>query len=170
MLFDFKFSTPIKQNFDDRNTFYILPSFSKQIKIYLKLSEANLNDDYLRFQESTSTKFFEVENRLEDLQILTLDSVIDIGIFIASTRDTYSRTVFSIFDLFGAIGGLYGLMSSIWGFIVGFIATHIMLSSVFRRLYFTNISNTDDCKLVNCNESKKRIGIFEEDHKEENRK
>ena len=122
------------------------------------------------FNNRQVLSFFEVENRLDDMQNYSFNSVIDIGIFIASTRDTYSRTVFSIFDLFGAIGGLYGLMSSIWGFIVGFIATHIMLSSVFRRLYFTNILDTDDCKLVNCNESKKRIGIFEEDHKEENQK
>ena len=35
------YSTPIKSHFDDRNSFRILPSFSKQIKIYLKLSEVN---------------------------------------------------------------------------------------------------------------------------------
>ena len=35
------YSTPIKSHFDDRNSFHILPTFTKQIKIYLKLSEAN---------------------------------------------------------------------------------------------------------------------------------
>ena len=62
----------------------------------------------------------------------------------ASTRDKYERIVFSIFDLFGIVGGLYGLLSSLWGLIIGFIATQIMLSSVFRRLYFTNIFSVNE--------------------------
>ena len=110
----------------------------------LIVSEADLTDDYLRYDSSTSSQFFEIESRSEDLQVLTRNSVIDIAILMASSRDKYERIVFSIFDLFGIVGGLYGLLSSLWGLIIGFIATQIMLSSVFRRLYFTNIFSVDE--------------------------
>ena len=159
------YNTPIKTKFDDHSTFQILQSFSKELKLYLKLSEAVLDDDYFRIKSSSKTQFFEIESRLEDVQELPNDVVINFGIFLASTRDTYNRNVFSIFDLFGVVGGLFGLMSSIWSFIIGFIATQIMLSSVFKRLYFTNISNSE-FEIFQHNKEKQEK-LFDRENKEE---
>ena len=53
-------------------------------------------------------------------------------------RDLYQRKVFTILDLFGTIGGIFGLLKSALGFTIGFISSQILLSSVFRRLYYTN--------------------------------
>ena len=65
------YSTPIKSRFDDTNVFSIIANYTKEIKIYLKLSEANLDDDYLKIKSSTSQQFFEVQKTLENLQVLT---------------------------------------------------------------------------------------------------
>ena len=56
-------------------------------------------------------------------------------------------------------------MSSIWSFIIGFIATLIMLSSVFKRLYFTNISNSE-FEIFQHNKEK-QDKLFAEENKEE---
>ena len=69
------YSTPIKSLFDDTNVFNIIPDYLKEIKIYLKLSEANLDDDYLKIKSATSQQFFEVQKTLENLQTFTGYSV-----------------------------------------------------------------------------------------------
>ena len=45
-------------------------------------------------------------------------------------------------DVFGIVGGVFQVLQSLFGVIVGLISTEVFLSSVFRRLYFT--SKMDD--------------------------
>ena len=52
------FATPIKSYLDDRSSFNLLPSYRKIIKLYAKLSSANLNDDYLKLQSATNKGIF----------------------------------------------------------------------------------------------------------------
>ena len=69
------YSTPIKSLFDDTNVFNIIPDYLKEIKIYLKLSEANLEDDYFKIKSATSQQFFEVQKTLDNLLVFSGYSV-----------------------------------------------------------------------------------------------
>ena len=69
------YQNPIKTYFDDRNTFYIVPSLSKEIRMYLRLIDANLDDDYMGVKSSNTKQFFDIERTTKDLQILTLNLV-----------------------------------------------------------------------------------------------
>ena len=62
--------------------------------------------------------------------------IFETSILMDPNRYLYQRTVFSIIYLSGTIGGIFGLLSSAWGFVVGIISTQIMLSSVFRRINY----------------------------------
>ena len=88
---------------------------------------------------------------------------INIRLNLSQTRDTYKRTVFTIFDLFGTVGGMYSLITSAWGLIVGVVSTQIMLSSVFRRLYFTNQPNHNDIAIDNVSKDRRESKVVEED-------
>ena len=76
------YSTPIKSLFDDTNVFNIIPGYNKEIKIYLKLSEANLDDDYLKIKSATTQQFFEIQKTLENLQVYSDFSVTALTIII----------------------------------------------------------------------------------------
>lgn len=78
---------------------------------------------------------------------MLFDSPLNISILLDPNKDTYQRQVFSILDLFGTLGGIFGLLSSACGMIVGVISSQILLSSVFRRLYFTNPLNFESIVL-----------------------
>ena len=69
---------------------------------------------------------------------------IAIALTLGPNKNTYTRSVFTIMNLFGNVGGIYGLLQSIWGILVGAVSTQIMLASVFRRLYFTNKNSFED--------------------------
>ena len=134
------FITPIKTYVDDRVAFYLLKDYAKLIKIYAKLNQATLDDDYMKINSASNRQFFSFDKVLTDVGSFGNDIIAEAAIFLDPNRDHYHRTVFSIMDLFGTIGGIYGLLISVWGFIVGAISLQIMLSSVFRRLYYNTFS------------------------------
>ena len=108
--------------------------------MYAKLNKANLDDDYLKLKSSEEREFFSVE-RVQNDSTIDNESIFNGSIFIDPNRDFYQRIVFKILDLFGTIGGIFGLLTSAWGFIIEIISVQVMLSSVFRRLYYNNNIN-----------------------------
>ena len=159
------FSTPVKTFLDDRNAFTIVPSFTKYVKLYARLNDANLDDDYLGLKSPKNEKFWIVNKSIVDLAVLTNNAVLDASIFIDCNKDTYKRTVFTIMDLFGNVGGIYGLFMSAWGFFVGIISSQILLASVFRRLYFTNKANLENVFLKVIDRSRRVANMPEEESK-----
>ena len=131
------YENPVKSYIDDRVSFFLQPSQCKYIKMYAKLNKATLDDDYLKLKPSIEREFFNVE-RVQNDSIMDNENIVDGKIYMDPNRDFYQRSVFSILDLFGLIGGIFGLLTSTWGLAVGIISAQIMLSSVFKRLYYNN--------------------------------
>ena len=129
------FVTPVKMSLDDRIIYFLEPNYSKNIKMYAKLNKATLDDDFLKLSSSVNKEFFSVDRVQSDIST-NKPYIFETSILMDPNRDLYQRTVFSILDLFGTIGGIFGLLSSAWGFVFGIISTQIMLSSVFRRIYY----------------------------------
>ena len=104
------YTTPVKSYFDDRASFYLLSSYSKVAKIYAKLNKAILDDDYLKIKSATTKEFFSVDRISNDVATFDFDTVAEVAILMDSNRDTYRRSVFTILDVFGTLGGIFGLL------------------------------------------------------------
>ena len=137
------FNIPVKSYVDDRLSFYLQANYVKVVKMYAKLSKATLDDDYFKIQSPTKKEFFSIE-RVQNDGTNSNYYIFSAVILMDPNRDLYQRTVFSILDLFGTIGGIFGLLTSAWGLIVGMVSVQIMFSSVFRRLYFINLSQNEE--------------------------
>ena len=137
------FNTPVKTYIDDRSFFYLNPSATKLWRVYLQQNEAITNDDYLKIQSASKLNFFSIEKTIVDFSYPS-EKLINISVLLGPNKNTYSRSVFSIMDLFGNVGGVYGHLQSVWGILVGIVSTQIMLASVFRRLYYTDKSNFEN--------------------------
>ena len=98
----------------------------------------------MKLSSTSNKKFFSSYKTIVDNTPIFEDkTAIYISILLGPNKDTYTRTVYTIMDLFGNIGGIYGLLHSACEFFVGFISYQIMLSSVFQRLYFINRFDND---------------------------
>ena len=165
------YNTPIKTYVDDRTSFYLQTSSTKIVKIYAKLNNVNLEDDYLQLKSPSNKQFFSVDRINNDLGSYDTSSVAEVNIFLDPNRDSYQRTVFTILDLFGKVGGIFGLLTAACGFVVGVISKQIMLSSVFRRLYFTNHINFKNLKVKKIDSKRKVMNSIKEETKvSQNRK
>ena len=135
-MFDFNdFETPVKFYFDDRASFYLQPNNAKIVKLYAKRNQATLNDDYFKISSAQNKEFFSIGAVQSDFASYSAEVISKTVILLDRNRDLYQRNVLTILDLFGTIGGIFGLLTSACGFLIGMISTQIMLSSVLRRLY-----------------------------------
>ena len=137
--------------------------------MYAKLNQATLNDDYLKIKSTIDKQFFSVDRVFSDFGSPTANEVINFSILMDPNRDFYQRTVFSILDLFGTIGGIFGLLTSACGFVIGLVSTQIMLSSIFRRLYYTNRFDTKSTEMIGFREIDHSFDSRFEEKKEENK-
>ena len=107
------YNTPVKSYFDDRILINTVKSFTKYIKVYAKLNTATLNDDYLKIQSPTTKQFFNTDKIVYELSDNDSTTIMQTAIFVDSNRGNYQRTVFSILDLLGLVGGIFGLLQVI---------------------------------------------------------
>ena len=106
------YTTPIQSYFDDRYSFLLTPSFSKVSRVYLQKNEAILNDDYLGIQPASNYTFFNVEKSTTDIAYVGYEYV-GFGLMLGPSKITYTRNVFTLMQLIGNVGGVYGLLISI---------------------------------------------------------
>ena len=87
-------------------------SLAKVARIYLQQNEAILNDDYFGIQHASIHKFMNIEKTHVDTTI-NPSLIVGIGLMLGPNKITYSRNVFTIMELFGNVGGVYGILHSI---------------------------------------------------------
>ena len=98
----------------------------------------------MKLSSTSNKKFFSSYNTIVDTTpVFNNEVILYISILLGPNKDTYTRTVFTIMDLFRNVGRIYVLLQSACEFFVGFISYQIMLSSVFQRLYFINRFDDD---------------------------
>ena len=153
------FNNPIKSFINDHFTYQLVSGFNKQLKLYVKQSKIELNDNYVLIENTQNIHFLDVERSSMDIVLESSDGeIFDVSVKLEGNQDIYKRTVFSLFDLMGQVGGTYQVLFIICGyFFVKLLSTEMLLSSVFRRLYLTNVSESKQSYTTQISEILSRI-------------
>ena len=138
------YENPIKPYVDDVYSYQLAPGFKKQLKLYVKLNEVELNDNYVLIDIPKKFNFIDVDRFSIDVFAESSDGqIFDVSVRMDKNKDIYKRIVFSLLDLLGLVGGFYQILFIIFESIVKYLSVEILLSSVLRRLYFTNKSKPE---------------------------
>ena len=88
-----------------------------------------------------------------------------------SQRDEYHRTVYSILDMTGQVGGVFEILTLFFGFIVSGYNKRMLLYSLAENIYYTqtNLTPKSDVNIENdsgaCKKSNKIVPKQKEDYK-----
>ena len=143
------------------HTDYLLVLINK-LKLYVKLNEVELNDNLLQLGDTKTSEFLNVEKKnLDILTELSDGQIFEVSIRLDENKDFYKRTVFSLIDLLGILGGVYQVLFTLSSFFIRFISTDMLFYSILRRLYFTNKNNISQFNYANTNLEKRNRKIEE---------
>mmetsp|Transcript_43535 Transcript_43535/g.51243 ORF Transcript_43535/g.51243 Transcript_43535/m.51243 type:complete len:220 (-) Transcript_43535:172-831(-) len=177
--FDFEdYSSPIKTYLDDQFTYDFVPNFNIESSVFLRKNAVETQDSIWHYTpDGDKNEFIGVSNvglrtkpELDDEVVMTVTFLKD------SKSDTYSRSVFSVLEMAGNIGGLNEVLEVIGGLLVGFFAERLFMYSILSYLYQVdpvdkrNINDDDtEERFNNARESKYQMENTTNSDKDKNR-
>ena len=118
--FDFDdYHTPIKPTFDTKYTTSLAPGFFKSEGVLIKKSKVRLIDSFFQFGQSEEREFYSIGGTKSDFSLTDSSSneLLQFTFMQDPAQEEYERRVFSIFDLTGKLGGVYGILLIAGGFL-----------------------------------------------------
>ena len=141
------YDNPVHYYLQDLNVFTMTPLLSQKVEYQVKQNKVTLNDNiWLGAQGwQTETQFYSSECKQVYLSDFDQDKSFIRFFFILDPQiNQYTRTVYSFLDMFGFIGGLYGMFKTFGFFIVNYLAIKQFYSSVILKLYHVVEENVRD--------------------------
>ena len=139
--FDFEdYSNPLKTYIDDRFLYGMLTNFSKQYLVYIRENKAETIDDYFNYSPNGDESGFVSIERI-DQDIHESSSIVNIRFIKDPTSDTYERSVFSLLDALGNIGGVNEVLQVSCGMIISIFSGRMFLYSIISSLYQVDSMN-----------------------------
>ena len=137
--FDFdNYENPVRTYLDDRYVFSTLPYYSKEIRFYMSKNEAEVQDAFFNYAPGGDKIEFVSVNRVD--QNLEADSensgeLLKLFFFKDYNYQYYERSVFSLLDLTGNLGGVNEVLEITGGILVGFFADKLFFYSIISSLF-----------------------------------
>lgn len=129
------YNNVIKTYADSKYSFRLEPTFYKETSIYVKKNKVILADDLVQFGQTQELEFYNVEDFYTDMTAIQNNQVMTFLITLDENVNTYTRSVYSFFDLTGQVGGVFGFLFKIGEIFVGFFATKLFMFSLVSNLY-----------------------------------
>ena len=110
--------------------------YVKSSDIFLRNNHVTLADSFFQIGTTENKQFYSVETLRPDFAIdtngITYASVV---MRMEAREDSYERTVFSMFDFTGLVGGVFEIFEVTGGIIVGLFAYKLYMFSMLSNLY-----------------------------------
>eukprot|EP00347_Sterkiella_histriomuscorum_P022902 403336727 len=131
------FSAHKMNYFDTRVYEDLMPNNLKEIDIFVMNNSASLSTDYLRIKRPQALQFYQV-NSIEKY-INSYDEIandlIRINLVASVYTSIYESKIFTIFDVFAQIGGIYNSLFTLGFLFCAAFSYNLYLSSLIRKLY-----------------------------------
>ena len=130
------YDQPIKKAFDDSLSYKLTEGTRKIPRAYMRENSAELRDSLLDLGSANEETFYSVQKSSYDFTTEPDDgTLVDLVLSMDANYDQYERSVFTVFDFTGQIGGLYEVFEAIGRIFIGFLSGKIFLLSIISSLY-----------------------------------
>lgn len=115
---------------------YIHPEFTSGVRIYLRKNHYSVRDSiWPSFWNEEKVGEFSSIERIENFsQKLTNGTLFKIEIYIDPQVDNYSARILNILDVSGTIGGVYELLYTFVGLVIGRYSSRSLHRSIDKRI------------------------------------
>ena len=145
--FDFDdFDQPIKTQTVDDLYFYLNPDSTTWFDALVQVNEAYMSDNRLYGAPYDVKEFFSLSQK--EVKLINKDLAFNSLSLITITNDPhtirYERQVYSLFDMFGFLGGLYDFLLFVGFWLISTLQDKIFYNSIFSDLYQVKASKNNE--------------------------
>ena len=140
--------------------FYFSPNGYKEVTYLVKENRVNLNDNIIlgSLGGSTNQRFYTIGGKTIDQgKLFSSETYLSVKIILDSEINSYSRTVYSFFDMLGFLGGIFGLVHSVAFIFVQFVSDRQYYSFVISKVYGDKWIQIPKQNKIKANENNKNL-------------
>ena len=140
--FDFDdYDDPVHIRYDTQTTIGVQGTLQIH-SFYVNEHKAELNDDYLSlFSGTKQRKFFSLDSDYDSIiHPSTNEDILFLNLYRSNKKFEYTRTVFTILDLLGSLGGMFEILSIFGGVVVSTLTSKLFNYSILTTLYQVDTS------------------------------
>ena len=157
------YSSPLKVNARNDITFIPTSGFTKVVNVKVRTNIVEDHPSPYPFSNSHSYEYYSVGEIVREVALSQNGQILQITFTLDNEYLQMSRSVYSLADMVGQVGGFGGMLISIFSFVVGVISTKVYQQSIMSEIYQVN-SNEDNSKRTTSNR------IFHEEIKQDHSK
>ena len=126
----------VKTYSDERFFFKLRKGYTKEPDIFIRKNYVTLNDEFFQMGQTEHKEFYSAESSRSDFDLDPTGTIYaKIAIRMEAREDTYERTVFSVFDYTGLIGGVFEILEVLGGLVVGYFIKNWLMFDILSNLY-----------------------------------
>ena len=135
--FDFEdYNQPIKSYLDDSIYYFLMSGFSKRVDLYVRQNSVENVDSIFRYQPGGSEdSFISIEPVLDQLNKVETEFAFVMNFYKDAKSISYQRTVFSMLDWTGLIGGANEILKIIGILIILSLILIICINTFIKVFY-----------------------------------
>ena len=147
---DFEDYDSVIKTYLDNHSYKTTKDFQKEAFLYVRENKAVLHDDLIQYGQNKEHHFYSVERTKTDFEDQTGTAKINVYLTMDNHVYNYERTVFSLLDLTGLIGGAFELCEILGGIFVGYFSQKLLNFSMLSRLYQIQYNENEEmiCRTV----------------------
>ena len=152
----------MRRYLDDRYSYKLAPGFRKTVRTFVRPNTAEFRDSLFDLEFLESEQFYSVTDYDVDISLEVEDGVLLNYIMrLDHNQDHYERSVYTLVDLTGQIGGLYEIFQLVGRLCIGFISSKILILTMMSKMYHVqtphNNENKDHWNIIGKNKTKTTI-------------
>ena len=126
----------VKTYNDEKFFFKLRKGLTKEPDIFIRKNYVTLNDEFFQMGQTEHKEFYSAESSRSDFDLDPTGTIYaKIAIRMEAREDTYERTVFSVFDYTGLIGGVFEILEVLGGLVVGYFIKNWLMFDILSNLY-----------------------------------
>ena len=129
------YTSPLKVNFQNDIIFTPVSGLNKLIDVKIRSNIVTDKPSPYPFSESQSYKFYSINEITNDISLSKKGQILQMMFKLDNEYLQISRSVYSLADMVGQVGGFGGMLISIFSFVVGVISTKIYQQSIMSNIY-----------------------------------
>jgi hypothetical protein len=158
--FDFDdYQTPIKTYLEDLNRVGLVPDLTHAKYYEIQQNTAELKENMFFNMFSQEKEFYSIGDRHDSFENFNFyrKSYASIYFKLSQKSEHYERTVFTLFDMFGMLGGIFEILSKFGMYFVSLFSVKLLNNILFSKLYQIRVDKAPSFQLNTRNHGNKLL-------------
>jgi len=146
------YTHPVGKTLTENIYYTLFPQMTKETHIYVKNNVLELMDSFFQYGEPEKSNFYSISGGFDNYRMQKDDLYVNAYFLLQNEVTTHKRTIYSLFDMLGHLGGVFHLFYSCLYVFLYYYSEKMLQYSILRKCYQINSDAPDKMPVFDARE------------------